>query len=874
MYALLMALIVSQATSAPMEYPYAATIYSMDFEQAADQNYDGWPDDWTRRRGLGFPSFLPIEIVSDPDCVGSRCLHIGLDGGGASIHSPPIPIDARHGYVLEVSLKTRGLRHSAAQLSLSLLDANKQKKETHSSDPLVHVPDWTRIRIGPLTPGRDDIRWGVIGLHLLPSDRSDLSGSAWFDDVRLARLPRMTLGTTEDLACFQDPSEVKIWCRVSGMEPPGPPAQLELLDVAGDLVGTASLPFETTEVAVQVAPARVQAERDIESSADIARDLQLSWRPPVTAPGFYQVRATVRGEDGTTLQQTTAFIVRDAYPSAARGEFGWSLPRSAHELPDQRLLALLEQAGVRWAKLPVWHDPDDTEQAERIARRVDQLAARGIEVVGVFDEIPARLRGQLGGSAELNVADVFFSGSQHWHHSVDPTLARLSGTVRWWQLGADGETRATDYPDIAERIHEVRSHFRAVSQRAGVGVAWPWLHEFPSVVPAGDFLARSEAPTFTPAELLRHAAAKPLGENRSWISLTPLPAGLYDPSTRARDLVLRLVAAKTTGSPAIFATLPLDDVHGLVRADGTPGELFLPWCMTTSLLGGTEYLGSLQLPFGSSNHVFAREDSAVMVLWNDQHTTEPLHLGNHLTPVDVWGRSIPPTAHIVPTENGYPVAASTLPVIVTGIDLQLAKWQLACALDPDELSGAFSEQQSLRVRFVNPFPVGVAGTVTLVPPEQWTVARETLNFEVAAGESLDREFLVRLTEDARSGVEQVRIEFRVEAEQVYQFPVYRRVRVGRGDVKVSLTTWLDDAGQLIVEQEVLNDTGGPLDFNCILFASGRRRVRQPMLNVDSGRSAQLFLLPDGEELLGTTLWLRMEEMGGNRVLNMDVVAER
>ena len=67
----------------------------------------------------------------------------------------------------------------------------------------------------------------------------------------------------------------------------------------------------------------------------------------------------------------------------------------------------------------------------------------------------------------------------------------------------------------------------------------------------------------------------------------------------------------------IFASDPFDDSLGLVNRDGTPSELFLPWCITADLVGGAEYLGSMPLPHGSHNYVFVRHDEVVMVVWNE-----------------------------------------------------------------------------------------------------------------------------------------------------------------------------------------------------------------------------------------------------------------
>ena len=76
------------------------------------------------------------------------------------------------------------------------------------------------------------------------------------------------------------------------------------------------------------------------------------------------------------------------------------------------------------------------------------------------------------------------------------------------------------------------------------------------------------------------------------------------------------------GADAIFLTRPFDSQSGVMQPDGTPGELFLPWRVTAAAITGSEYIGQMQLPGGSTNHVFARSGQAVMIVWNDKPTRE------------------------------------------------------------------------------------------------------------------------------------------------------------------------------------------------------------------------------------------------------------
>jgi len=52
------------------------------------------------------------------------------------------------------------------------------------------------------------------------------------------------------------------------------------------------------------------------------------------------------------------------------------------------------------------------------------------------------------------------------------------------------------------------------------------------------------------------------------------------------------------------------------------------------------------------------------------------------------------------------------------------------------------------------------------------------------------------------------------------------------------------------------------------------RLHTQVIGLRPGRDDQLYRLPDGQQLIGQTLWLRAEEIGGPRVLNYRFEAER
>ena len=136
------------------------------------------------------------------------------------------------------------------------------------------------------------------------------------------------------------------------------------------------------------------------------------------------------------------------------------------------------------------------------------------------------------------------------------------------------------------------------------------------------------------------------GSTLRWVTIEPPPHAedstlhsLDELNARATEFVRKLVAAKQHGVDAIIVSRPFDDKVGLMRPNGMPAELLLPWRTTAAMLGGTKYLGSVQLPNGSENRNFLRPDGrVVMVIWSAEPTQETLFLGNDVRTDRYLGR--------------------------------------------------------------------------------------------------------------------------------------------------------------------------------------------------------------------------------------------
>ena len=863
--------IVAVSADLPIEarYPQAAEIFSCTFGRTWDENFDGWPDRWTRRQGRGFPHYVQIKISGEPSPVGDRCLRIDLDGGAAVAYSPPIRVGPLLSYVLEGQLKTEGLNGDRAHFSLTFLDKDRHRLETVCSEQIRDTQGWSKVRLGPLSAGSDRARFAVIGLHVQPQSSEDLKGTVLFDDVWLGGLPKISLATNRPDNFFTDAGQVEITCTASGFLDRHPRVTLRLEDELGRQLARLQRPLVTR-------PADPEAADSPDNFPD--GPLQVIgttvWRPVIDGPGFYRVRVAMQGRETTVYRQELTLVVVRPRHAAPGGEFGWTLPKGDRPLPLPLLSRLAGQAGINWLKYPLWfEDKGDDAEIEQLIAFAEGLGAQGIELVGLLHDPPRTLRDRFGQSGSPLAAEIFAPEPDVWYPSLKPVMARLALQVRWWQLGADTDTSFIGYPHLSRKIAQVKQELDRIGRDVNLGIGWSWIDAVPQAT-AGEapwrFLTLSADPPMSGQELAVYLDADKNAELLRWVALRPLSRKHYRTKVRAADLVQRMVAAKVHGAEAVFCPDPFDADHGLINQDGTPGELLLPWRTAALVLGGAGHVGSIELPNGSRNQVFARDDDAVMVVWNNRPTEEVIYLGEDVRQIDLWGREL------IPPKQGHRqvIRVGPVPVLLAGLSEPISRWRIGFSFARDRVASIFGRPHPNSCSTRNHFSRGVEGRATLVTPEPWQVFPKQADFRLDPAEELHHAFDVTFPFSASSGRNPIRVDFEVYGDRFYEFSVYRSLEVGLGEVYVEVLAYLNGKGELEIQQRLVNQGDRLVSFRCQLFAPGRRRMNTRIIDLGRGHDVKLYRIGDGQELIGKTLWLRAEEMDGPRVLNYRFAAEQ
>jgi hypothetical protein len=903
---LLLPLILSAAAMASdAPNPDAVNVFSCTFGDEWDVNYDGWPDRWVRKTGLEYPHYVQIQIDDDKSAPSKKCLTLKLDGAAAAISSPPIRVMPRFSYVFQAHLKNEKLVHSTVVLTLDFCDATGRVLQSKRSNPYAATKGWQLVELEQLEPCDPAIDRVVLGLQVLRTNKGDLHGRVSLADVRVSRLPRIDVSTNNPSNVYTSLDDVVVRCELSGIPERDPEIRFQLLDAHDNVLQTAEQRLDG-----QLIVDAKQTGDAVESGAPTPDGYEgtSEWRPNIPDYGYYRVEVRMlsaqTGENADAKRElasprTIYLAVAPPLPMPRQGEFGWTLPGGDKPLSFQELSRLLPQVGVSWVKLPVWFDANDRARADELIRFVELLGASNVDAIGVIDRPPPTSEIAGRSSRDVPIAELLSSDSSAWAASLEPVMTRLSLRVRWWQLGRECDTSFVGITGLNKRIEEIRTALFRFGQDVRMGISCDWANTTGVTGPVSWYFQQlcTEAPLTEDqfAEML----ARPR-ENTAlhWVTVDP-PPRIVDPEqssesllyARCSELVRRMVLAKMHGADAVFVTDPFNDDRGLMRTSGMPAELLLPWRTTAAMISGGKYLGEMRLPGGSHNRIFARPDGqVVMVVWNETPAEETLYLGEDVRQYDIFGRS----TRLAKDENQQTIKVDVTPSFVLGLHEGITRWRMSVAFEKDAVPSVFAKPHPNSLRFKNYFPQGVGGSFKIVVdspkpteeeshPEQpaaeaagfsierWMIEPPQAAFQLSSEEETIFPFEIELR-NALYGRQPVRIDFKVEADQEYEFSVYTEMQVGTDDLTLDVFSHLDDDGTLIVEQLMTNSADQPADFKCFLRAKGHRRQRTQIYRLGKEVARKVYRFPNGADLVGKEMLLEIEELNGPRELRYRFIA--
>jgi len=854
--------------------PTAKVVRVFDFESMADGgrddlDFNGKPDDWLRILRKGYPHYVKCLIADDHAFAGKRSLRFVLKGGNACYltplkdlaseavlrqqkrkrHANHIAVSADHEYIIDAWVRTEKIENDEVYLSVNFLDKGNRFLRRHRvvSPKVTGSGPWQRITLGPFHPTDPQIASISIGCHVDGKDRPDIHARVWFDRIVVSRIPHLSIRCTraQNLALVGEPA--KTVATVSGIEHAGLKLHLRATDMTGRVLWN-----ETREVG-SAPGARFTAEG----------------RLPTAEPGYFRVRAELRHGERPIVSKRMGLLVMP--PSAGRGaeEFGWSgqLP----PIPLETFVQLAVHGKVGWVKLPLWfeaqRDPNLAGSPLAFSRFAAQLGRQGVRIAAMLREPPRDVVEQLPRPPE-GMIDLLLTDPAIWSDSLRGTLRQYGPSVYAWQLGGDTDTALANLPNPEARLAEVHKTLTGIGRHLQLGVPWDWLYPVLAYRKAGmGFVSLDLTGPIAPEQSAHYIREAGKAGGDVWATLRCLPAGRYGRLDRLADLCERVLQAKVAGAKRIFLTDLWHPQVGLLSSEGHPNELFLVYRTLASRLAGARYLGSIQMPGGSRNLLFGQGDQALLVVWNPVGATpERLFLGRGVTRTDVWGN-----ARTLPAQEGKQlVTADRLPVFLSGCSLRVMQWRLAVRLKSGMVRSSYQPHRET-IQLTNTFGQGVAGSIRLVLPPQWTAAPDRWPFQIEKGAGAARTGTWVFPLNENVGTKPLRLDFDLSADQRYRFSVYRPIHFGAEEVDLRIETRLDAGGEILVKQTVANYTDGVLSFRCWVDAPYRKRQTATIVKLGAGaRDTKFYRLAKGHELTGQHLRVTLEQIGGRRYINKRV----
>lgn len=886
-----------------------------DFDEP--ENADPVPNYWVRIADDGFPdwndaAFFPETSLGEGV---DRCVRVPTLGGntGLRLVAGVVPVIPEIDYHLRVRVKTEGLRRSRARVAVyfadqsgrripgadalsPLLETSGRWIETQvflsggrASEPVrdaegarLGPPAWLQVEFLVEQPATWDTDPATRPRVLLEDVRD---AAAFFDDLTIWRVPRISLASIEPHGLF--------------VRPQAPVLYLRAQDVA------------SAELLTTIRTYNHRGEVVEEKSLRVTNDWQPALhRPNLPELGWYRSIAHV-SESGEEIAQAWldyAWIAPwpGGAPGARDGDFGIV----ADDLPvDQwsSLPSLLESLGSDFVSLSLW--PADLKRGSIRAHRaalnpmVARLNRENRDLTFVLTALPDELAQQEHANASLVFETLGASSDQPWRYLED-FLISFGQTVSRWQFGPTTGVGSGRVESRPERIDAVVSRLRALVPSPQVVL--PWSVDRPEAAAFVDGYARerfssqarrlpseSERPArpplhfsviigndIPPDSLSNHLAPWKEAGLSTTVVLETADAALYGLEHQVDDLVRRAVLAREASGAPLAIARPWreeSETPGVVL----PQPALLAWRTLAERLGGRTAKARLDL----GNHVTAivfgdEEGEGTIALWHDSPESEvvraSIFLGNRpVSLTDPFGNT-----EAVPLVDGvHDVRITRQPRFVDGAVINLALLRSGFRVTPRWIEGAAAvhvHEMVLR----NPWKTSIAGTLRIIEPADWDIRQRHRPFSIGGGEEIRLPLIFTYPAYEPGGPKRFVVD--VELMNITTTAVRMESIAELGFRRILLTPHYEYAmnasgvEELVITLEIANNSEEPAWLAAMVLAEGYGRLELDVAQLAPGEvTVRVFRLPEPDRrLLNTLLRVGLRERGGPGRYNLLVDAAR
>ena len=866
------------ATPSRPEIAGRRIVKDFDFDERRFGNFDPVPMHWRRHGGVGFARYLEGEFDASVGHGAAPSFRLDLDGGSLGYHyeGRDISVRTNSDYLIVAWVKTRSLEIARAYFTAYYLDRKGNRiSGTERRSKLVGggggETDFAPLSVG-LAGNVAEARYVGISLWLTQSgvwhtgprpmraiEREDVTATAWFDDVTVYRLPRVTLHSAQPGHVFAEGETIRLQT-----ETPGEAVRLvtgvsdpDGLNLSAKLVIRSA---DGRQVHERVVP--IQSAKKAAPATTTYADL------PV---GVYTAELIVSTGETVLVRRSLRFarLAPPVSPPVERGRgFGVILSDTrAALLPGQR--QLLQELRTEYVKVPVWHAREaatgEVDSRESIDRYLEAIVESRADPIGILTDTPSS---QEDGKAAgvRGMLDILNESSLGWKPLIAGVWSRYAGLIYVWQVGKDGDPSVfLDHrlggvvPILRQEMRPLMSEpLLATTMSAGYAAPSPRMSDYVSVtVPAA----------VPPGDIGGHVQPF-LGEDPAhvWAVVEPLPEEPYPRRARLADLGRRLVETYYQGVGGVFMAGPWDTRADLLSAQVDPREDFLVFRTVSDVLGGTTPVSRTTIEGQAKCLVFDRNGRGILFVWDDYAPPEGrehiLLLREEAEQIDLWGRR----SRLASIGTRQVVRIGPMPTFIVNTPTWIIEFRRRFVVDPPILEASFDAFER-DVVFTNTYHEPISGLLRLIAPADWDVRPNRIPFVLEAGEQARHSISVRFPRNAEAGVTPLVGEFTLDADRRYRIVAPAWFELGLENI--DMDTYVYRAGsRAVVRVSMTNRTGGPVSFQGYLVVPGRQRIKRTFAAFHPGASlTKDFVLEDAAGLAGRRIRVGLKEIQGPRLWN-------
>ncbi len=853
---------------------------SFDFEERERGNVEDVPMDWVKLEGPGMPHYVNGKLSSVNAASGKYSFKFDLNGGSLVYRYPAgkIKVHPHANYRVAVMTKADPLPNARVRLTAYFadIDARPVKNSIRHSKLFAGGSDqWTQLEVE--LDADENCKSLVIELSLLQPSvyrastlgqaalfEQDIKGTAYFDDLVIAQVPRSRMSTDRPGNIFKRSEPMAVRMRINDRFTD---------DLVCKLIVTDAQKRNVHQYNGGI-PLTLEPGRDPQEAAKIG-----SVSLPDLPAGWYRVSMQLSSH-GVVVGDESLDLIRLAdegariNPDQRFGMIATHLPMSGWgELP-----ALLPYLGAARIKLAVWNDQDDVESQQlKFSLLLESLRDLRITPTACLAAPPPKVANLIGGTTWPQILK---APAETWQPQLSYMISRYSAFLDRWQFGVDDQANEfVSNPAMRRAYQAVYKQFAALMQKPDLAMPWPAFFE-----PEGDLppsVALSIPSEILPEQLplyINDMRAK-AGQQLS-LSLQLLSADRYGREAQLRDYVQRIVYALSAGADRIDLPLPFTVAGASNQTVKQPSELFLVMRTMMQTLGHTTYKGRVPVGDDVEAFLFDRAGEGVMILWSKAGTgdkankTVQIVLGNQPRRVDLWG-NISPVLQPKNDSGVIDVEVGSMPLILVGIDGQLAQMRSSFAFDNPLIESSFKPHVR-RLRFINPYTTTLSGRLRMTGPNGWNITPQVPNFSLAPGETYDAAVTIEFPYSSFAGMKSIVCDVELQSGDTRNFKVPVSLKLGLGDVGLN-TLALRDGSDVIVQQVITNYSTKPVDYTAYALVPGQARQERLVTGLKAGQTIikkyRFTGVDFARDPAARLVRSGVKELEGTRVLNDEVTVQ-